>query len=374
MSTYAQAGVDVDIEEQAAKMLYSAARKTYKNRSSKLGEVLSPFDDFSGLRTINVGALPQGTMMGVGYDGIGTKVEIAEKVGRFNTLAYDLLAMVCDDAVIRGGEPVLAGSILDVNTLGTDDTRLKFVEQLADGYLKAAAAAGVAIVNGEFAQLGARLGGNSKFSMSWGASVIWFANENRILTGHDATAGDTLVALREPGLRSNGISLVRRILSDKYGSNWSSQDLDGTSFADLALLPSIIYSPVIVDMIGGWDVERPPRAKIHAMAHITGSGLPGKLGRALRPAGLGAMIDNPMEVPELMLHCQEVGDVSDYEAYRTWHMGQGMVIATPEPHTVLAVARAHQIEAQVIGSVTDSTKIKIASRGFFSGREHWLEY
>jgi phosphoribosylformylglycinamidine cyclo-ligase len=315
--------------------------------------------------------------MNIGFDGIGTKVELAERAGRFDTVAFDLLAMVCDDAVIRGGEPVVVGSILDVNTLGTDDSRLQFIRQLAGGYEAAAAAAGVAIINGETAQLGTRVNGAlSPFFIGWGASVMWLAHSSRLISGHNARPGDSIIGLGESGLRSNGISLVRRVLSEKYGASWHSPEhqLVGVPIIDLALTPSIIYSKTVLDITGGWNLRQPTRATLHAAAHVTGSGLPGKLGRALKPTGLGADIHNPLDPPPLLLHCQEIGGVSDREAYRTWHMGQGMVLVTPEPYPVLAISRAHGLEAQVIGTVTDRPGIRIASRGLQSGQERWLEF
>ena len=375
MSTYAQSGVDVDVEEKAAKLLYSAAKRSWANRQGRVGEILLPFDDFSGLRAVDMSGLPAGTLMNMGFDTVGTKAEFAERAGRFDTLAFDLLAMVCDDAVIRGGEPIVVGSNLEVNTLGTDESRLVYIKQLADGYVKAAAAAGVAIINGETAQIGKRVGGELEpFRCNWGASAIWLAHEDRMITGHDVRAGDAIVGLGEPGLRCNGISLVRKVLEAKYGADWHTKDLDGTPLIDLALSPSIIYTKAILDLVGGYDLSRPARAKVHAAAHITGSGLPGKLGRALKPAGLGATIDSPLQPNRLMLHCQEIGDVTDYEAYRTWHMGQGMVVVTPEPHAVLSVARSHQLEAAVIGTVTSTPQIRISSRGFHAAQERWLEY
>ncbi|MDF2460865.1 MAG: Phosphoribosylformylglycinamidine cyclo-ligase [Candidatus Saccharibacteria bacterium] len=375
MSTYAQSGVDVDVEEKAAKLMYQAAKKSWANRQGKVGEILLPFDDFSGLRAVNMGGLPEGTLMNMGFDTVGTKSEFAERAGRFDTLAFDLMAMVCDDAVIRGGEPILVGSNLEVNTLGTDESRLPYIKQLADGYVKAAEAAGVAIINGETAQIGKRVMGElSPFRTNWGATCIWLAHEERMITGHDVRAGDAIVALAEPGVRCNGISLIRKVLTDKYGDDWHKHDLDGTPLIDLALTPSVIYTKALLDMVGGYDLSRPARAKVHAAAHVTGSGLPGKLGRALKPVGLGATIDAPLEPNQLMLHVQEIGEVSDFEAYRTWHMGQGMVIVTPEPHAVLSVARSHHIEASVIGTVNTSATIRIASRGHFAAREHWLEY
>jgi phosphoribosylformylglycinamidine cyclo-ligase len=376
-ATYSRVGVDVDIEEKAAKILYAAARRTWRNRSGKVGEVLTPFDDFSGLRAINVGGLPEGTLLNVGYDGVGTKAEFAERASRYDTLAFDLMAMVCDDAVIRGGEPIVVGSILDVNSLGTDDSRLEVIKQLARGYETAAAKAGVSVINGELAQLGYRIAGVGKtLHLSWGASVVWLAHESRMLTGHDVMPGHALIGLREPGLRSNGISLVRNLLIEKYGPDWHNpkHQLGGIPLIDLALRPSIIYTSALLDMTGGWDLGTTSRARLTAASHITGSGLPGKLARALKPAGLGAVIDNPWDPPALMLHCQEIGEVSDAEAYRTWHMGQGMVLATPEPHPVLAIARAHHLDAQVIGTVTEQPGIRIASRGLHADHEHWLDF
>jgi phosphoribosylformylglycinamidine cyclo-ligase len=374
MNTYSESGVDTGIEEQAAVILYKAAKRTWVNRRLKLGEVIAPYDDFSGLRAIDAGQLPAGTFLNLGFDGVGTKAEFAELAGRYDTLAYDLLAMVCDDAVIRGGEPVLVGSILDVNTLGTDESRLPLIKQLAAGYIAAAEAAGVAIVNGELAQLGDRLGKSKDFSLSWGATVLWFAAGDRLMTGKQIRPGDTLIGLGEPGLRSNGITLVRRTLEKAYGPRWVDQELNGVPLIDLALAPSIIYSKAIVDMFGGWSLDQTPKARLHGAAHITGGGLPSKLGRALKPSGYGACIDSPMDVPDLMLHCQELSEISDHEAYKTWHMGQGMVLITPEPHAVMSIARSHHLEANVIGTVTESPSIRIASRGFYSGASGWLDY
>jgi phosphoribosylformylglycinamidine cyclo-ligase len=197
-----------------------------------------------------------------------------------------------------------------------------------------------------------------------------------MITGHDVQPGDAIVGLREPGLRCNGISLVRRILAEHYGPNWHEpqHQLSGTPLIDLALAPSIIYTKTVLEMFGGLSLANPGRARVNAAAHITGSGLPGKLGRALKPSGLGATIDNPIDPPELMLHLQQVGHVTDREAYRTWHMGQGMVIVTPEPHPVMAIARAHHLSVQVIGTVVKNPGIAIASRGAFASQERWLTF
>ncbi len=157
---YKSSGVNIELGDDVSKILYNAAKQTWDNRKGKLGELIVPFDDFSGVRAIDVSNLPSGTLMNIGFDGVGTKMELAERINDHRTIAYDLFAMVRDDAVVRGAEPVLIGSILDVNSLGNSDGNfLEPIKQLAEGYINAAKSANVAIVNGEVAELGNRIGG-----------------------------------------------------------------------------------------------------------------------------------------------------------------------------------------------------------------------
>ncbi|MFA6528501.1 MAG: hypothetical protein WCT46_03090, partial [Candidatus Gracilibacteria bacterium] len=116
MTTYSDSGVNIELGDDSSKIMYEAAKATWENRKGKIGEVVSPKDDFSGVRVVNVGALPKDSVMCMGFDSIGTKVEIAERTQKHDTVAFDLFAMVCDDAVVCGGEPALIGSIFEVNT------------------------------------------------------------------------------------------------------------------------------------------------------------------------------------------------------------------------------------------------------------------
>src|SRR3990167_3047004 len=191
--TYADAGVNIELGDDVFKILYNAAKQTWDNRKGKLGELIVPFNDFSGVRAIDVSGLPKGTLMNIGFDGVGTKMELAERINDHRTIAYDLFAMVCDDAQVR---------------------------QLAQGYIEAAKAANVAIVNGEVAELGSRVGGFGNFNYNWGAAIVWFANRDRLFTGREIRDEDRIVGLKESGFRSNGLSLVRRIMKEHYGDNW----------------------------------------------------------------------------------------------------------------------------------------------------------
>jgi len=365
MTTYKSSGVDVELGNDVSKIFYNAARQTWKNRKGKLGEVLVPNDDFSGLRFIDVSNLPKGTVMNIGFDGVGTKVELAERTGNHRTIAFDLFAMVCDDAVVRGAEPVLIGSVLDVNSLGNEEKKyVDEIGQLASGYIISAKHANVAVINGEIAELGARVSSHGSFNYNWSAAVVWFANKERMFTGTEIKVGDYLIGLRETGFRSNGLSLVRKIMQEKNGKNWHRKFFQyDKTLGELSLTPSRIYTGAIVDMFGGYDLEREPRAEIHGVAHITGGGIPEKLGRVLRPSGFGALIEDLFNPPEIMSYTQRLGKVSDEEAYSTWNMGQGMVVISPEPDEVIRVSNEKGIDAKVIGVVKKDSGITIISKG-----------
>ena len=354
--TYAAAGVDLELGDAASRLLYEAAQRTWTQRQNRLGAVIIPHDDFSGIRAIEVGNLPPGTVMGMGFDGIGSKIEIAERMGVWNTLAHDLFAMVCDDAVTQGGEPVLVGTVLDVNRV-----RLEAIAQIAEGYVSAAGAAGVAVLNGELAECGSRLTGYGDFTCNWGAGVVWFARRDRLLSGSGVQAGDAIVGLGETGCRSNGYTLLRQILRREHGDDWHAVPHDGTTLGDLALQPSRIFARAVVDMLGG--VEGESQVSLHGVVHVTGGGLPGKLGRLLRRANLGADITSPLPPGPLLAYLQEHGPVSDREAYRVWNMGHGMLLCTPQPDAVLEIAERHGITAQVIGRIATERGIRLRSAG-----------
>lgn len=352
-------------KKKVSQIFYEAARKTWGNRQGKLGEVVELFKDFSGLRAVKVGGLPEDTYCNLGFDGIGTKIELAERACRHDTVAYDLFAMVCDDAVVRGAEPVVIGSVIDFKSLGADNSYIHYIQEMADGYVNAAKEANVAVLNGEIAELGYRVHGFGSFNYNWCAAVLWFARKGRMLTGKEIKAGNKIVALKEDSFRSNGLTLVRTILGTVYGYNWHNEHFNGKKLAELVLKPSRIYCKAVVDMFGSLNSE--PKTEVHGVSHITGGGIPEKLGRTLLPSGFGACLDDLFEPTELMLYCQEKGNVSDAKAYSAWNMGQGMLIITPKPDEVIRIAKEHNIESKVAGEIVSKPGIVVKSKGF--GRE-----
>jgi phosphoribosylformylglycinamidine cyclo-ligase len=367
--------VNIELGDDVSRMLYEASKQTHANRPGFLVEF---HESFSGFRAIPGTVLRDAPnlMFNLGFDGVGTKVEIAERLDDHSSVAYDLFAMVCDDAVVRGAEPVAIGSILDVRQLDdTEHTRIA-VAQLAEGYVEAAEAAGVVVVNGEVAELGDRVGGHGEFNYNWGAAVLWIAHRDRILTGRDIKVGDTLVGLAEPGFRSNGITDVRKAMKKHYGEDWQDEvvaELGSISLGRLVQTPSTIYSRFVSELTGGFDIHKTPKAEVWGVAHITGGGQPSKLGRMLEPSGLGVTIDDPIDPPAMMTHVQRLRGFEDRIAYGKWHMGAGMIIATTEPEKVLEVANLEDIQAKVIGEVTQEPGIRIRNRGAVQDEE-WLEF
>lgn len=380
-TTYEQSGVNVELGDDLPRVLYEAAKLTWANRQGVFGEMSELHGSFSGFRAMPLELFgnTEGILLGMSDDGVGTKVEIAERLADHSTVAHDLFAMVCDDAVVRGAEPIAVTTTLDVRRLDNSDNTRQAIEQLARGYVEAAAKAGVAVVNGEVAELGDRVSGYGSdeggFNYNWSATVLWAAHESRLLSGREIQPGQTLVGLNEKGFRSNGLTLARKILADKFGPQWHEHVMDdfNVPIGQLVATPSTIYSRLITQFTGGYDLSRPPQVPITGLAHITGGGLPSKLARMLEPSGFGAVITDPIEPPTIMKRVQSLGDISDREAYNTWNMGQGMVIATTEPISLIMAARQNGFGAQVIGKVIRNPVISIESHGIME-RGRWFNY
>jgi phosphoribosylformylglycinamidine cyclo-ligase len=379
--------VNIELGDNISELLYERSKQTHDNRP---GLVFTGFDSFAGFRAMDGDYLGDmtGHLINIGLDGVGTKVEIAERVGGHSTIAHDLFAMICDDAAVRGGEPLAVGSILDVRQLSDSEIAHQAMAQLSKGYVEAALLAGVVIINGELAELGGRVDGyaevedeSERFNYNWGGVVFWDALKSRALTGDKIVPGDSLVGFAEKGFRSNGHTDVRKTLLEAYGPYWHKEHvakLGELSLGELVLQPSTIYCQIINELTGGRDPEREPAAEIHGVAHITGGGMPSKLGRMLEASGHGAIIDQPIEPPQIMTHVQQLAAMPDRDALGKWHMGSGMVTAAPASETaaIIAAAAKRGVEAQEIGRITDEKGIKIRNHGAMQKytNDEWLHF
>lgn len=293
--------------------------------------------------------------VGVTTDGIGTKVEVAERQGRFDTLGWDLVAMVVDDLAANGSEPVAVVNCLDVDRI--DPAR---VDELMRGLHDAAVRARVAVVGGEVAELGSRVGGwGPGMHLNWSATAVGVARPGwRPIDGRALQAGDAVVALQCSNFRANGFTALRALLSREFGADWHEAEFAGRRWGDWLLDPCEIYAPAVVAM-------RAAGLDLRGLAHITGGGIPNKLGRVLRPRGLGADLDALFAPPVAMFEAWHLSAADASLAWSTWNMGNGFLVCLPESEVdaALAVARSDGVVARRAGTVVAAPRISIRQGG-----------
>ena len=199
MATYKDSGVDIDLGDKCSALAYQAAKNTFPGRKGMIGEPLIDEGGFSGALDMGDYYLVQND------DGVGTKIRIAEKIDKYDTLGYDLIAMVADDAACIGAETMSITNTLDVDKL--DEQK---VAGLMKGLEKAALEHKIVVPGGEIAELG-----NSVNGYIWNSTAIGIVEKNKLITGQNIQEGDKIIGLRSAGLRSNGFSLIRYILKEK---------------------------------------------------------------------------------------------------------------------------------------------------------------
>lgn len=347
MINYKKAGVDIKAGDAASKIAYAFAKSTFASRQGMMGEPIVEDGSFAGLIDMGNFYLVQGD------DGVGTKIEIAEKIGKFDTLGYDLLAMVADDAICLGAE-----TISITNTLDTNKADAKVVEELMSGLAGACQQQKVIIPGGEIAEVGKSVNGNV-----WNATAVGILEKDKVITGKDIQVGDKIIALQEKGFRSNGFSLVRYIIEHKLGKDgYLQQSPFGRNWGEVLLEPSTIYSAALLEILGRFGNER--QINIKGIAHITGGGIPGNFNRILKTTGFGASFDNLIKPSEIVKAIQEMGEVAEDEAYRTWNMGNGMMLVVA-PADAEKVFEQLSLESQLVGEIIEEKKIILNSCGVY---------
>ncbi len=342
MATYEESGVNIELGDKCSKIAYTAAKNTFIGRKGMIGE---PMIDEGGF----AGALDMGDFYLIqNDDGVGTKITIAEKTGKLETLGYDLIAMVADDAACLGAETISVSNTLDVDKVNEEK-----VTKLMVGLESAALEHKIVIPGGEIAELSDMASG-----YIWNATAVSIVKKDKIITGKNIKVGDKIIGLKSAGLRSNGFTLVRHILKEAYGEDWQFEKYDHEmTWGEVVLTPSKIYTSLIMDLHGRF--EEKAKVELKGIVHVTGGGIPGNLPRLLKKHGFGAQLNSLPEPQEMMKKLIELGNVEKEEAYRTWNMGVGMIIISNDVDEIIEAAKIHNIEAQVIGEVNESGKIEI---------------
>ncbi|EPU0814366.1 phosphoribosylformylglycinamidine cyclo-ligase [Morganella morganii] len=311
--SYKDAGVDID----AGNALVSRIKHVVKE--TRRPEVMGGLGGFGALC-----AVPQKYKEPVlvsGTDGVGTKLRLAMDLARHDTIGIDLVAMCVNDLVVAGAEPLF---FLDYYATGKldVDTAARVVTGIAEGCKQA----GCALVGGETAEMPGMYHGDDYDVAGFCVGV---AEKSEIIDGSKVRAGDVLIALASSGPHSNGYSLIRKIL-EVSNTDPAVTELDGKSLADHLLAPTKIYVKSVLQLIENTDV--------HAIAHLTGGGFWENIPRVL-PACTQARIDAASwQWPSVFNWLQQAGNVDDYEMYRTFNCGVGMVIALPAAAVPAALA------------------------------------
>ena len=171
-----------------------------------------------------------------------------------------------------------------------------------------------------------------------------------------------MIALKDNVARSNGFSLLRKILADAHGKDWCKKEWKkGMSWGEILLTPSIIYSAAILKLIGRFG--EPVQIPVKGVAHITGGGIPSKFKRVLKKSGCGAELTDLWAPHEALTDVIALGNVPTEEAYRTWHMGSGMLVILEEKHVAAALQSLQKsgIDAKRAGTITEKPVIELTA-------------
>lgn len=378
-AAYEAAGVNLEAGDAASDALYQMTLRTWANRAEEFGEPQIFSQGFRGSRGVDFDRLfdIHDKYPGVKFtqyhcsDGTGNKAKVAQMVGRHDTIGIDLAAMVSDDATAGGAETISVTSALVVNTLGKKDDHpnkkrrfVRYITELASGLESGASQARFVVENGETAEHGDSVGGYGEFTYDWSATASYLANRERLIDGSRVKAGAAIVALADEGFGCNGYSLLLKQLEQIYGHEWHHEEFGDDSNWGLELLrPSRIYSGLFVALTGGYRPDIEPVADIQSIVHVTGGGIPGKLGSKLAGTGCGAELTDLYGPSPAMTKFQELTGIGDEEMHHVFHMGQRGLVITNEPDKVIHEAAKRGINAKIAGETTNIREIVATSHG-----------
>ena len=338
--TYAKAGVNARHIHETHKLLARKLESTFATRKGKVGRPVFPIGHYAGL--VELGG---GRVLSLHTDSVGTKVLIAQRMRKYDTIGIDCVAMCANDLICTGAEPI---SFLDYMAMSKPDRAI--VDEVAIGLVKGAKEAGMAIIGGETAVVPQLLAEGGGFDLVGFAAG--YCRKKDLILGDRVQEGDALVGVASSGIHSNGLSLARKVLLRKYVLSEMPSGLE-RSLGEELLEPTRIYVKPIREII--------EETEIHGLAHITGGGAFLKLKRIVGQAKLGAELDGLPEPLAIFRLIKRTGRIQDSEMYRTFNMGVGLVIVCPESEAnrIIGTFRKHRQAAMRIGRVEKKQGIRI---------------
>lgn len=321
--SYEDSGVSIDANDRMVKRISKSVKETFTKR------VIGLENGFAGLFQLNEEGKPKykNPVLVSCTDGVGTKILIAQEVGRFDSVGIDLVAMSVNDMIVQGAEPLFFLDYLAVNKLDPEK-----IAEMVEGIAAGCKLANCALIGGETAEM-PDIYGKDEFDMA--GFAVGVVERDRIITGANVRKGDVILGLASSGVHSNGFSLARHICfkQEKYDVNDRPEQLGGKSVGESLLEPTKIYVRSVLSALAVCADEMP----VHAMAHITGGGLVGNVPRVLASDCDAEIEKNTWPVPAVFKFLQEKGPVEEDEMYRVFNMGIGYVLIA-EPSAADAVA------------------------------------
>jgi phosphoribosylformylglycinamidine cyclo-ligase len=325
--TYRDAGVDIDAGDELVERIKPFARRTMRP------EVIGGIGGFGAL--VEVSKKYANPVMVSGTDGVGTKLKLAFRMKKHDTIGIDLVAMSVNDILVTGAEPVF---FLDYFACGK--LHVDIAADVVKGVALGCEQAGCALIGGETAEMPGMYDPNEYDLAGFAVGLV---EKDRIIDGKSIRAGDAVIGLASSGVHANGFSLVRKILA-VTGADLD-EPLDGRTLGEALLEPTRIYvKPVLAAMAS---------VAVKGIAHITGGGLVENVPRVL-PADCAARLDQSCWTrPAVFGWLQENGSVPEAERHRTFNCGIGMVlvVAAADAAATVATLASHGVPAAQVGAI-----------------------
>ncbi len=309
--TYRDSGVDIDAGNALVERIKPLVKRSFRP------EVMGGLGGFGALFDLS-GKYREPVLVS-GTDGVGTKLKLAQQLGRHDTIGIDLVGMCVNDVLVQGAEPLF---FLDYFATGKLD--IETTVAVVGGIARGCEMAGCALIGGETAEM-PDMYPPGEYDLA--GFTVGAVEKSQLVDGSKVRAGDVLVGIASSGPHSNGYSLIRRIF-DRAGRP-GDLDIGGVALIDALMAPTALYVKPILELLGRHD--------LHAMAHITGGGLTENIIRVI-PDGLALEIEaSAIVLPPVFDWLQREGAVSMPEMWRTFNCGVGFVLVV-SPGDVAAVA------------------------------------
>ena len=325
--TYRAAGVDIDAGNAVVERIKPLVKRTFRP------EVMGGLGGFGGLFDL-AGRYKEPVLVS-GTDGVGTKLKLAQQLGRHDSIGIDLVGMCVNDVLVQGAEPLFFLDYFATGKLDVDTT-----VAVVGGIAKGCELAGCALIGGETAEM-PDMYPPGEYDLA--GFTVGAVEKSKLLSGESIVAGDVILGVASSGPHSNGYSLVRKIL--ERAGNPFDLDLGGVTLADALMAPTTIYVKPMLELLQA--------APVHGMAHITGGGLKENIIRVV-PDGLGLRLDaSAIVLPPVFDWLMREGKVAREEMWRTFNCGVGFTVILPAT-AVSATAellKKHGLASAVIGEV-----------------------